>query len=72
VLKVEAEGTTSLAFARGEADKAARKVALLEGELADARQYRDMIEANVQGLSNRVADVVAISNSNSKSLNFSI
>jgi hypothetical protein len=47
VLKVEAEGTTSLAFARGEADKASRKVALLEGELANARQYRDMIEANV-------------------------
>jgi hypothetical protein len=38
VSKVEVEGAASLAFARGEAEWFARWVALLKGELADARQ----------------------------------
>jgi hypothetical protein len=46
VLKIEAEGTTSLEFVHGEADKFARMVALLEGELAGGRRAWDMTDEN--------------------------
>jgi hypothetical protein len=57
VLKTEMESTASLAFVCGEVDEFARKVALLEGELADMHQAWDMADANFKGLSDRVADV---------------
>jgi hypothetical protein len=57
VVKTEAEGTASFAFVHGEADEFTQKVALLEGELADARQAQDTVEVNFQGLSDGVANV---------------
>jgi hypothetical protein len=54
---MEVESASSLAFICREADGFTRNVALLEGELADARQGWDTTEANVQGLSNKVADI---------------
>jgi hypothetical protein len=57
VLKAEVESTALLASAHGEADGFARKVTLLEGELTDACQTLDTVEANIQGLSDRAADV---------------
>jgi hypothetical protein len=41
VLKMEAEGAASLAFVCGGPDQFDRKVALLEGELADVHQAQD-------------------------------
>jgi hypothetical protein len=41
---------------RGEAEGFTRKIALLEGELVEARQARDMTEVNSWGLSDTAAD----------------
>jgi hypothetical protein len=51
------ESATSLAFIRGEEDEATRKVTFLEGKFVDTRQAREMAEAKLQGLSNKVVDV---------------
>jgi hypothetical protein len=51
VSKAEAKSSASLASTREDANGFARKVALLEGELADASKARDTIEANFPGLS---------------------
>jgi hypothetical protein len=57
VLKAEAESASSLAFVHEEVDESARKVALIEGELANMHQAQDMTEVNFQGLSDKVTDV---------------
>jgi hypothetical protein len=54
---MEVESVTALAFAHGEAEGFARRIALLEGELVEAHQARDPAEVNSWGLSNVVADV---------------
>jgi hypothetical protein len=46
-----------LASLHGEVSEFARKATLLEGELMVARQAHDMLEANFQGLSDKVAHV---------------
>jgi hypothetical protein len=46
VSKVEVESATMLASARGEVKGFTRRVALLEGELADVLQARDTTKAN--------------------------
>jgi hypothetical protein len=51
VSKVETESVATLASTRGEADGFARKVALLEGEFADALQAHDRTEANSDWIS---------------------
>jgi ABC-type multidrug transport system ATPase subunit len=56
VSRVEAEGATALASAHGEAEDLARRIALLKGELAKARQTRDTIEENYRGLSDAAAN----------------
>jgi hypothetical protein len=56
VLRVEAESTTALASAHGEVEDLAQRVALLEGELAEARQSQDTTKEKSQGLTNVVAD----------------
>jgi hypothetical protein len=56
VPRVEAESAVALASAHGEAEDLARRIALLEGEPAEAHQARDTSEENYQGLSNAVAD----------------
>jgi hypothetical protein len=55
--RVEAESAALLASARQEAEGIVRSVALLEGELAEVHQAREMAEENSQGLSNAAVDV---------------
>jgi hypothetical protein len=57
VLKVEVVSAASLASVHGEVDELTRRVSFLEGELIDVHQERNMAEANLQGLSNKMADV---------------
>jgi hypothetical protein len=46
VSRMEAESIATLASAHGEAEGLAQRIALLEGELKEARQAQDMAEAN--------------------------
>jgi BMFP domain-containing protein YqiC len=46
VSRVEVESTAMLASACGEADDLTWRIALLEGELAEAREARDTAEEN--------------------------
>jgi hypothetical protein len=57
VSKAEVESAASLASCREEADGFTRRVALLEGELMDARQAHDTAKANFQGLLDRADDI---------------
>jgi hypothetical protein len=56
VSRMEVESTVALASACGEAKDLTRRIALLEGELAEARQARDTTKENSQGLSDVAAD----------------
>jgi hypothetical protein len=56
VSRIEVEGAAVLASAHGEAEDLAQRVALLEGELAEARQAREAAEENSRGLSDTVTD----------------
>jgi hypothetical protein len=53
---MEVESTVALASACGEAKDHTRRIALLKGELAEARQARDTAKENSQGLSDAAAD----------------
>jgi hypothetical protein len=57
VSKAEAESIASLVLVHEEANESARNIALREDELANARHAWDMIEVNLQGLSDKVADI---------------
>jgi hypothetical protein len=57
VSRMEAEGASALAFACGEAEDLARRVAFLEGKLAEAHQAREVVEENSWGLSNAATNV---------------
>jgi hypothetical protein len=57
VLRMEAESATTLASTHGEAEGFTRRISLLEGELMNALQARDMTEVNSRGLSSVVAGV---------------
>jgi hypothetical protein len=54
VSRVEVQSAAALASAREDAEDLARKIALLEGELVEARQAREVVEENSRGLSNVV------------------
>jgi hypothetical protein len=56
VSRVEMESATMLTFAHEEAKGLARRIALLEGELAESHRAREMAEENSRGLSNAMAD----------------
>jgi hypothetical protein len=58
VSRVEVQSAAALASAREDAEDLARKIALLEGELVEARQAREVVEENSRGLSDAVSDVV--------------
>jgi hypothetical protein len=58
VSRVEVESDVVLASAHGEVEDLARRISLLEGELAKACQAWDITKENSRGLSNMVADVV--------------
>jgi hypothetical protein len=51
VLRVEAESAAALASAPGEEEGFTQRIALLEGELAEPRQARDMTKENSRGMS---------------------
>jgi hypothetical protein len=53
---VEVESAVVLASAHEEAEDLARRIALLEGELAEVRQARDMAKENSRGSFDMVAD----------------
>jgi hypothetical protein len=55
VLRVEAKSASALASGRGEAEDLAWRMALIEGDLAEVCQARDMAEENSQGLSDAAA-----------------
>jgi hypothetical protein len=57
VSKVEAESTATLASTCEEAEGLVQRIALLEGELAEARQAREMAKENSQGSSDAAVDV---------------
>jgi hypothetical protein len=57
VSRMEEENVIALASAHGEVEVFARRIALLKGELSEARQARDTAETNSGGLSDVVADV---------------
>jgi hypothetical protein len=44
VLRMEADSATALTSAQGEAEMFTQRIALLEGELTEARQVQDMAE----------------------------
>jgi hypothetical protein len=54
---MEAEGASALASACGEAEDLARRVAFLEGKLAEVHQAREVVEENSWGLSNAATNV---------------
>jgi hypothetical protein len=54
VSRVEVQSAAALASAREDAEDLARKIALLEGELVEARQAREVVEENSRGLSDVV------------------
>jgi hypothetical protein len=56
VSRVEAENTVVLASTREDAEGLVQKIALLEGELEEACQARDVPEENSRGLSDMAAD----------------
>jgi hypothetical protein len=56
VSRIEVESAAMLATTHGEAEGLAQRIALLEGELVEARQAQDIAEANSRGLSDVVAD----------------
>jgi hypothetical protein len=56
VSRVEAENAAALASAREDAEGLVRKIALLEGELVEARRAREVAEEKSRGLSNAVAN----------------
>jgi chromosome segregation ATPase len=56
VSRVEAEGAVALASARQEAKGLAQRIALLEGELAEAQWARETAKENFWGLSDAVAN----------------
>jgi hypothetical protein len=56
VSRVEAESTVVLASAHEETEDLVRKIALLESELAEARQTQEVVEENSCGLSDVIAD----------------
>jgi septin family protein len=53
---VEAENAATLASAREDAEGLARKIALLEGELAEERWARELAEVSSHGFSDTVTD----------------
>jgi hypothetical protein len=55
VLRMELDSAVALASARREAEVFAWRIALLEGELTEACQARDTVEANSWGLSDKAA-----------------
>jgi hypothetical protein len=56
VLRVEAESTAALASAHEEAEGLVRKITLLEGELAEVRRDREVVEVNSHGLFDAAAN----------------
>jgi hypothetical protein len=56
LVSMEAECATVLASAREETEGFTRRIGLLKGKLADARQAQDVVEENSQGLSDAAAD----------------
>jgi hypothetical protein len=58
VSRVEVQSAAALASAREDAKDLARKIALLEGELVEARQAREVVEENSRGLSDAMSDVI--------------
>jgi hypothetical protein len=56
VSRVEVESAAVLASAHGEVEDFALRIALLEGDQAEARQARDTTKENSQGLSDAVAN----------------
>jgi hypothetical protein len=56
VSRVEAKSATALASDHEDAEGLVRQIALLEGELVEARRSQDVAEENSRGLSNAVAD----------------
>jgi hypothetical protein len=56
VSRVEAENTAALASAHEDAEGLVRKIALLEGELVEARRAREVAEEKSRGLSNAAAN----------------
>jgi hypothetical protein len=56
VVSMEAESATVLASAHEETEGFTQRIALLKGELANARQAQDVAEENSQGLSDAAAD----------------
>jgi hypothetical protein len=50
VSKVEAESVAALAFAHEEVEGLVQKIAVLEGELAEACRAREVAEENSRGL----------------------
>jgi hypothetical protein len=59
VSRTEAEGAAALASARGEAEDLARRVALHEGNLAEACQAQEAAKENSCGLFDAVAGGVS-------------
>jgi hypothetical protein len=55
---VETENASVLASAHEDVGGLVRKVTLPEGELAEARQAREVVEENFHGLSDAAADGV--------------
>jgi hypothetical protein len=55
VSRVEAENAAVLASTHEDAEGLAQKIALLEGELAEAHQAREVAKENSRGLSDVVA-----------------
>jgi hypothetical protein len=53
---VEAENTIALASVREDVESHVRKIALLEGELAEECRAREVVEEKSCGLSDAVAD----------------
>jgi hypothetical protein len=56
VSRMEAKRVAALASARGEAEGFTRRIPLLEGELADMRQTRDIAKVNSRSLSSLAAN----------------
>jgi hypothetical protein len=55
-LKIVCRSTTTLASTRKETDSLVRKIALLEGELAEVRWAREVVEETACGLSDAAVD----------------
>jgi hypothetical protein len=56
MLRVEPESAVVLASTREDAKSIGRKIALLEGELAEAHRAQEVAEENSHGLSDAAAD----------------